>query len=91
MRVRAVLLAAALALAPLDVRAADLVVWWEKGWNPEEDQAVREIVAAFQQKTGKQIDLAVRSLGRVDEGHRSRAQPFSRLCSNGRMVWLGVI
>src|SRR4051794_15314844 len=62
MRVRAILLAVTLALAPLDVRAADLVVWWEKGWNPEEDQAVREIVTAFQQKTGKQIDLAVRSL-----------------------------
>ena len=42
MRVRAVLLAAALVLAPLGARAADLVVWWEEGCNPEEDQAVRE-------------------------------------------------
>ena len=42
MRVRAVLLAAALALAPLGVRAADLVVWWEKGFYPEADQAVRD-------------------------------------------------
>ena len=31
MRVRAVLLAAALVLAPLGARAADLVVWWEEG------------------------------------------------------------
>jgi hypothetical protein len=30
MRVRAVLLAAALVLAPLGARAADLVVWWDK-------------------------------------------------------------
>ena len=37
MRVRAVLLAAALVLAPLGARAADLVVWWEEGFNPEED------------------------------------------------------
>ena len=37
MRVRAVILAAALALAPLGARAADLVVWWEEGFNPEED------------------------------------------------------
>ena len=57
MRVRAVILAAALMLAPLGARAADLVVWWEEGFNPEEDQAVREIVAAFEQKTGKQVEL----------------------------------
>ncbi len=55
MRVRAVLLAAALALAPLGARAADLVVWWEKGFYPEEDQAVRELVAAFERKTGKKV------------------------------------
>jgi hypothetical protein len=29
---RAVLLAAMLMLVPLGVRAADLVVWWEKGF-----------------------------------------------------------
>src|SRR4051794_17110412 len=57
MRVRAILLAAALALAPLGARAADLVVWWEHGFNPEEDQAVRETVAAFERKTGKTIEL----------------------------------
>ncbi len=59
MQVRAVLLAAALALAPLSVRAADLVVWWEKGWNPEEDEAVHEIIAAFERKTGKRVELAL--------------------------------
>src|SRR3954447_12285752 len=57
MRVRAILLAAALALTPLAARAADLVVWWEEGFNPEEDQAVREIVAAFERKTGKRVDF----------------------------------
>src|SRR5690242_17928793 len=57
MRVRAVLLAAMLVLAPLGARAADLVVWWEKGFNPEEDQAVRETVAAFERKTGKTVEL----------------------------------
>ena len=34
MRVRAILLAAALVLAPLGARAADLVVWWEEGLLP---------------------------------------------------------
>ncbi len=47
MRLRAVILAAALMLVPLGTRAADLVVWWEEGWNPSEDQAVTELVAAF--------------------------------------------
>src|SRR3954447_2028689 len=58
MRVRAVLLAVALVLVPLGTRAADLLVWWEKGFYPEEDQAVRELVAAFERKTGKKVELA---------------------------------
>jgi multiple sugar transport system substrate-binding protein len=44
-------------MAPLGARAADLVVWWEKGFYPQEDEAVREIVAAFEQKTSKQVEL----------------------------------
>src|SRR4051794_22792308 len=62
MQVRAILLAAALVLAPLGARAADLVVWWEGGLFPEEDPAVREIVAAFERKTGKQVELAFQPL-----------------------------
>ena len=57
MRARAVVLAVAIVLAPLGARAADLVVWWEQGYNPEEDAAVKETVAAFAQKTGKQVEL----------------------------------
>ena len=63
MRVRAVALAAALALvlAPLAARAveADLVIWWEKGVYPEEDEAVAELVAAFEAKTGKEVNLVL--------------------------------
>ena len=44
-------------LAPLGAQAADLVVWWEKGYYAEEDEAVREIIAAFEQETGKQVEL----------------------------------
>ena len=47
----------ALGLAPLGAQAADLVVWWEKGFYPQEDEAVVEIIAAFEQKTGKQVEL----------------------------------
>src|SRR4029453_3840004 len=54
--------AVALVLAPLGAKAADLVVWWEKGFYPQEDEAVREIIAAFEQKTGKQIELVLQLL-----------------------------
>ena len=47
----------ALILAPLGARAADLVVWWEQGYYAQEDAALREIIAAFEQKTGKQVEL----------------------------------
>jgi multiple sugar transport system substrate-binding protein len=62
MQVRAVLLTAVLMLAPLAARAADLVVWWEEGFNPEEDGAIEEIVAAFEQRTGKQVELVFHPL-----------------------------
>jgi multiple sugar transport system substrate-binding protein len=57
MRVRAILLTAALALVPLNVQAADLVVWWEEGFYPEEDQAARELVQAFEAETGRNVEL----------------------------------
>ncbi|MGH6903727.1 MAG: ABC transporter substrate-binding protein [Geminicoccaceae bacterium] len=55
--VRAVILAAAIILTPLGASAADLVVWWEKGFYPQADEAVRDIVAAFEQQTGKHVEL----------------------------------
>ncbi len=57
MRTRAVVLALAIVLAPLGTRAADLVVWWELGFYPQEDAAIAESIAAFEQKTGKQVEL----------------------------------
>lgn len=57
MRKQVILLAAALAMAPLGAQAADLVVWWEKGYYPEEDVAVAEIIAAFEHETGKRVEL----------------------------------
>jgi multiple sugar transport system substrate-binding protein len=57
MRGRAVLLAVAIILAPLGARAADLVVWWEKGFYAQEDEAAAEIIAAFEQDTGKQVEF----------------------------------
>jgi multiple sugar transport system substrate-binding protein len=57
MRIHAVVLAAVLTAAPLGARGADLVVWWEQGFSPQEDEAVAEIIAAFEHKTGKQVEL----------------------------------
>jgi multiple sugar transport system substrate-binding protein len=57
MRSRSVLLAAAVVLAPLGAKAADLSVWWEKGFYAQEDDAVRETIAAFEQDTGKRVEL----------------------------------
>jgi multiple sugar transport system substrate-binding protein len=57
MRGRDFILATLLILAPLGATAADLVVWWEKGFYPQEDEAVAEIIAAFEQATGKQVEL----------------------------------
>jgi hypothetical protein len=42
MRGRAVVLASAIVMAPLGARAADLVVWWERGFYPQADEAVAE-------------------------------------------------
>ena len=57
MRADAIVLGFALALMPPAASGADLVVWWEKGFYAQEDQAVAEIIAAFEQKTGKQVEL----------------------------------
>jgi hypothetical protein len=48
-----------LVMAPLGAKAADLVVWWEKGFYPQEDEATAEIIAAFEQETGKEVELVL--------------------------------
>jgi multiple sugar transport system substrate-binding protein len=48
-----------LILAPLGARGADLVVWWNKGTYPKEEEALHDTVAAFEQKTGKQVEIAL--------------------------------
>ena len=48
-----------IAMAPLGARAADLVVWWQEGAYAQEDAALREVVAAFEQETGKHVELVL--------------------------------
>jgi multiple sugar transport system substrate-binding protein len=57
MRGHTLVLAAALLIAPPGAQAADLVVWWQKGFSAQEDQALAEIVAAFEQESGKQVEV----------------------------------
>jgi multiple sugar transport system substrate-binding protein len=57
MRTQAMVLAVTLVMAPPGAEAADLVVWWEQGFYAQEDEAVREIIAAFEQETGKEVEL----------------------------------
>ena len=59
MQLRALVLAAAIIAAPLGARSADLVVWWHEGFYPQEDEAVREIIAAFEQETGHEVELVL--------------------------------
>ncbi|HEX7171688.1 MAG TPA: hypothetical protein VF365_03650 [Candidatus Limnocylindria bacterium] len=59
MRKQVIVLMATLAMTPLGAKAADLVVWWEKGYYDQENEAVAEIVAAFEEQTGKQVELVL--------------------------------
>jgi hypothetical protein len=94
MGAQAILVALALVLAPLRAQAADLVVWWEKGYYDQEDEAVREIVAAFEQETGKQVELVFQQqnelpqkiLAALDAGHPPTslsAFGLSKMSGNG--------
>jgi multiple sugar transport system substrate-binding protein len=105
-RCYAVGLAAALILAPPGARAADLVVWWEEGQAAEEDEAVREIVAAFEQRSGERVELLLGPQGKlagdlvaaVEAGRRTPdfvftvadTQPYAQWAYEGRLVDLSV-
>jgi multiple sugar transport system substrate-binding protein len=56
---RTFILAAALIIAPLAASGADLVVSWQKAHHAQEDEALGEIVAAFEQETGKQVEVTL--------------------------------
>ena len=59
MRVRAVILAAALMLAPLAARAADLAVWWDEARYPAEDLALAELVRQEDGAVPERIEAAI--------------------------------
>jgi hypothetical protein len=77
MRRQAIVLAATLAMVPLRAQAADLVVWWEKGFFPGEEKAVAEVIAAFEQKTSKKVELIL--LGSRRGARRPAGKPIAWL------------
>jgi multiple sugar transport system substrate-binding protein len=90
MRRSAVVLAATMLLAPLGTRAADLVVWWEKANYAQEDEAVREIINAFKQKTRKHVELYLPSYEEMQakiEAAVEAGQPPDVLFGGGNIVY----
>jgi multiple sugar transport system substrate-binding protein len=56
-----VIFAVMLAMVPLGAKGADLVVWWPAGYYAEEDVAIRETIAAFEQDSGKEVEVVLYS------------------------------
>jgi multiple sugar transport system substrate-binding protein len=56
-RLPGVLALSTLLAAPLPALAADLTIAWEEGFYPEEDKAIEAVVAAYEQETGKDVQL----------------------------------
>jgi multiple sugar transport system substrate-binding protein len=48
-----------LTTAPLSVKATDLVLSWNKAHYAQEDEALAEVVAVFEQETGKQVEITL--------------------------------
>jgi multiple sugar transport system substrate-binding protein len=52
----------ALVITPIAAGAADLTIWWAKGYYPSEDKGLRRIVAGFEDETQTKIDLTFVSM-----------------------------
>jgi multiple sugar transport system substrate-binding protein len=52
-----VLTLSTLLATPLPALAADLTIWWEEGYYPEEDKAIETVIADFEQASGKDVEL----------------------------------
>ena len=98
MRSRTAAFAVMLVMAPLGVKGADLVVWCEKGFYPQEDEAVRDIIEAFEEGPGKQVELVQYSQAELPdkiEAALEAGQPpdfvfgFDATFSSGRWAYEG--
>jgi multiple sugar transport system substrate-binding protein len=74
---RGLLAATFLTAVSAQAMAADLVIWWNKSYYPEEDQRFDEIVAAFEQESGLDVehtfftneDVPVKTLAALTAGN----------------------
>lgn len=82
--------------------ANTLEIWWDKGFNPEEDEALRQLVKDWEQKTGNKIQLLFYTSDTLGEKIRRSIQagkapdvvmsfkaersPNSRLAWEGKLV-----
>jgi hypothetical protein len=66
-RLLRICIAAALMVPPLGARGADLVVWWDKGHYAQEDVVVREVIAACEGKTGKQVEFTLHPMEKLPD------------------------
>jgi predicted nucleic acid-binding protein len=78
LREQAILLAAALAIAPLGANAADVVVWCEKGFYPEENEAIAKNITAFERKSASQGEFDQPSKSAIIARRRPRSWLRSR-------------
>jgi multiple sugar transport system substrate-binding protein len=60
--VAGLLLTSALASA---ARAEEITVWWNKGFFQAEDQAIQEVIQAWQKQTGNTVNLSFYSTGDI--------------------------
>jgi len=49
--------ASGLVITPVAAGAADLTIWWAKGYYPSEDEGLRRVVAGFEDETQTKVDL----------------------------------
>jgi multiple sugar transport system substrate-binding protein len=43
--------------SPARSQNADLVIWWDKGFFPQEDQSLASLVAGYEQESGKDVEF----------------------------------
>ena len=87
---------------PSSVNQQVLKVWWDKGFNPEEDEALRKLVSGWEKQSGNKIQLTLYttdSLGKkirrslqagdppdVVTSFKAERSPNSRLAWEGKLV-----
>jgi len=46
---------------------ADLTIWWEQGFLPEENEQINQLIRKWEQKSGKTVDLKLLPVALIDQ------------------------